>query len=61
MRVIDYASKCQNNVIVMAELFFFFFLSCATAYMYVKGCAICQAKGFHFAVKPPVCGSGGST
>lgn len=40
---------------------FFFFISCATAYIYVKGCAICQAKGFHFAVKPPACSSRGST
>ena len=48
-------------MIMMAQLFFFFFLSCAAAYMYVKGCAICQAKGFYFAVKPPACGSCGST
>ena len=61
MRVIDYASKCRNNMIMMAQLFFFFFLLCAAAYMYVKGCAICQAKGFYFAVKPPACGSCGST
>ena len=48
-------------MIMMVQLSFFFFLSYATAYMYVKGCAICQAKGFHFAVKPPACGSCRST
>ena len=39
----------------------FFSSSRVQAYIYVKGCAICQAKGFHFAVKPPACGCRGST
>ena len=39
----------------------FFSSSRVQAYMYVKGCAICQAKGFHFAEKPPACGSRGLT
>ena len=58
LRVTDNESnrpfKCRNNMIMMAQ---FFSLSRMQAYMYVKGSAICQAKGFHFAMKPPACGS----
>ena len=58
LRVMDNESnrpfKCRNNMIMMAQ---FFSLSRMQAYMYVKASAVCQAKGFHFAMKPPACGS----